>query len=75
MGKDRDLNLRGAGVALVGGVLRNDSLLFVFQHGFFSPFFYYGVTQGQVGECHVVAVSCDREDVTQRILYHNRSKK
>ena len=35
MGKDRDLNLRGAGVALVGGVLRNDSLLFVFQHGIF----------------------------------------
>ena len=34
MGKDRDLYLGRTGVALVGGVLRNDSLLFVFQHGF-----------------------------------------
>ena len=36
IGKDRDLNLRGSGVALMGGVLLDNGLLFVFQHGFFT---------------------------------------
>ena len=35
MGKDRDLNLGGTGVTLVGGVLLNNGLLFVLQHGCF----------------------------------------
>ena len=68
MGKDRDLNLGRTGVALMGGVLRNDSLLFFFQHGFIHLSVYYAQPQRQVGECHVVAVSCDRESVMQRIL-------
>ena len=36
MGEDRDLYLGRTGVALVGGVLRNDSLLFVSKHDFFT---------------------------------------
>ena len=35
MGKNRNLNLRGTGVTLVGRVLLNNGLLFVFQHGNF----------------------------------------
>ena len=52
MRQDRDLNLRGAGVTLMGGVLRNDSLLFFFQHGFIHLSVYYAQPQRQVGECH-----------------------
>ena len=52
MRQDRDLNLRGAGVTLVGGVLRNDSLLFFFQHGFIHLSVYYARPQRQAGECH-----------------------
>ena len=36
MSKDRDLNLGRTGVALVGSVLLNDCLLFVFQHFVFT---------------------------------------
>ena len=68
MGKDRDLNLGGTGVALMGGVLRNNGLLFFFQHGFIHLSVYYAQPQRQVGECHVVAVSCDRESVMHEIL-------
>ena len=39
MGKDRDLNLGRTGVALVGSVLLNNGLLFVFQHGSFTFLF------------------------------------
>ena len=36
MGKDRDLNLRGAGVTLVGFVLVDNELFFFSCHGFFT---------------------------------------
>ena len=42
MGKDRDLDLGGTGVALVSCILSNDSLLFVLQHFLFTFRLIYG---------------------------------
>ena len=57
MGKNRNLNLRGAGVALVRRVLLNNGLLFVFQHGNFHLSFYYAQTQRWVGEYRVTRMN------------------
>ena len=56
MGKDRDLNLGRTGVTLVGSVLLNNGLLFVFQHGSFHLSFYYARTQRWVGEYRVTRI-------------------
>ena len=53
MGKDRDLNLGRTGVTLVGSVLLNNGLLFVFQHGIFHLSFITAPAQRQVGEIRV----------------------
>ena len=53
MGKDRDLNLRRAGVALVSSELGNNGLLFVFQHFRIHLSLIYGAPQRWVGECRI----------------------
>jgi len=49
-GENCNLNLRGYGVALMSGVLLDNGLFFVFQHGFASPFSFFSLTQQPVGE-------------------------
>ena len=43
VGQKCDLNLRRTGVSLVGSVLLDNALLFVFQHGFYFTFLFFGV--------------------------------
>ena len=42
VGQKCDLNLRRTGVSLVGSVLLDNALLFVFQHGFYFTFLLFG---------------------------------
>lgn len=45
-GKKRDLNLGGAGIALMGGVLADNCLFFFCGHGFFTFHKIFGVGSG-----------------------------
>ncbi len=64
IGKDRDLNLGRTGVALVGLVLVDDCLLFVFSdHGIFHLSFYFAQAQHTVGEKPLSLLSANRASV------------
>jgi hypothetical protein len=69
VGQKCDLHLRRTGVSLVGCVLLDNALLFVFQHGFYFTFlFFLALTQQSVGE-EPQNISHDRNPKTERTSF------